>query len=76
MVMLTDVEISRAYRLGYLAGKDRLRILDACPYERDQRVLRYEWARGYAAGKVDATPDWWQAVQWWWRKRYYGTGEL
>lgn len=50
--MPTDVEITRAQRLGSLAAKAG-RSFDDCPYPADQRVLRSRWSLAYA----DTNPD-------------------
>jgi len=79
MSMPADVDRDRAYRLGYLAGKGRLEMLSTCPYPAEQRLLRIVFARGYAAGKVDAEgPDWWEAlkdrIRTWWHADEEGEG--
>lgn len=70
--MPTDQEIIRAVRLGRLAGRTGRPLLEACPYDKDQRVLRYRFAMGHAEA---AAVDWWQTTREWLRRVWYGDGE-
>lgn len=51
--MPTDAEITRAARLGALAARAGKRLLDDCPYPKDQRVLRARYALAFAAADPD-----------------------
>ena len=74
--MPTDEEIVRAVRLGRVAGRAGRPLLDVCPYDRGQRVLRYRFAMGYAEGKAAAAPpDWVARVKAWLTRVWYGDGE-
>ena len=72
MSMPTDEEITRAVRLGRVAGHTHIPVLEACPYPPDQPVLRWRFAQGYAETKADG---WLAAAGEWLRKVWYGNEE-